>query len=205
MSMVLAYHTIMCTHGFWLPNDPRGSWSTEVRFEPLRRFGDATKTDTRRSVAGKSHDRAKRKAAKSEMVYPEVLLSDDQVISISKGFAEQVKTSGFRIHACSIMAAHVHMVIARHSYDIEQVGRLMKQAGTRQLLTDGLHPFAEQRSASGRLPSIWAQDFWKVFLFDVEAILRSIRYVEGNPIKEGNPSQKWDFVVPFDPSDYAVD
>ena len=31
--MILAYHIIFTTHGFWLPNDPRGSSSTAIRVE----------------------------------------------------------------------------------------------------------------------------------------------------------------------------
>jgi REP element-mobilizing transposase RayT len=197
MSKVLAYHVIACTHGFWLPNDPRGSGSTDVRFEPLRKFGAATKVETRQSVAGKPHDRALRQAAKAELVLPEVMLSEEQIASIGKGFEEQVKISGYRIHACSIMRSHMHLVIGRHSYAIEQVVRLLRQAGTRQLLADNLHPFAEKRQELGRLPSVWAQDFWKVFLFDEEQIQSCIEYVEQNPIKEGKPAQKWEFVVPY--------
>ena len=38
---VLAYHLILTAYGFWLPNDPRGSWSDFVRAWELRRFGPA--------------------------------------------------------------------------------------------------------------------------------------------------------------------
>ena len=198
MSKVLAYHVICCTHGFWLPNDPRGSWSSTVRFEPLRKFGDATKVETRRSVAAKEHDKKNRFAAKKEMVFPEVLLTGKQAASIGQGFAEQTKKSGYRIHACSILPAHIHLVVARHSYAIEQVVRLLRQAGTRRLLADEQHPFASYREELGRLPSVWAQDFWKVFLFNADEIQQRIEYVEQNPIKDGKPAQKWKFVCPFD-------
>ena len=49
--MVLAYHVIFGAYGFWLPNDPRGSWSDFVGAWELLRFGKATKTTERRSVA----------------------------------------------------------------------------------------------------------------------------------------------------------
>lgn len=201
MSKVLAYHVVFCMHGFWLPNDPRGSWSKDVRFEPLRRFGPATKVETRRSVAGKAHDRKKRRAAKREMVLPEVVLTGKQAASIGNGFAAQVAKSGYCIHACCILPAHVHMVIARHSYSIEQVVRLLRQAGTRRLLADDRHPFAALREELGRLPSIWAQDFWKVFLFDADQIRQRIEYVEMNPDREDKPRQHWKFVRPFEHSD----
>lgn len=32
--MVLAYHVIFGAYGFWLPNDPRGSWSKFVASNP---------------------------------------------------------------------------------------------------------------------------------------------------------------------------
>src|ERR671928_232003 len=56
--MVHAYHLIITAYGFWLPNDPRGSWSDFVRAWELVRFGKATKTDERRSLAHRPHDRS---------------------------------------------------------------------------------------------------------------------------------------------------
>ena len=37
--MVRAYHAIFTTYGFWLPNDPRGSWSDFVRSWELFKHG----------------------------------------------------------------------------------------------------------------------------------------------------------------------
>ena len=54
---VLAYHLIMTNYGFWLPNEPRGSWSEVVRAFELLAFGPATKINTTRSVAHKPYDR----------------------------------------------------------------------------------------------------------------------------------------------------
>jgi REP element-mobilizing transposase RayT len=164
----------------------------------LRPFGPATKVHTRRSVAHVPHDRALRRAAKKAMIHPEVFFNGHQALSVIHGFAEQTATSGFVIYACSILPQHVHMVIARHHYPIEQVVRLLRQAGTRHLLADGLHPFAELRLPSGYLPSVWGQDFRKVFLFTEEEIRRSIAYVEQNPVKDGKRPQRWSFVKPFD-------
>ncbi len=195
---VLAYHAIFCTHGFWLPNDPRGSGSTEVRYGPLRKLGPATKVTTRRSVAGRPHDRQVRRAAKEEMKYPEVVFTGHQARSAVKGFGEMARKADYVIHACAILPQHVHMVIARHRYSIEQVVRLLRQAATQHLLEDGLHPFAHLRSEKGRLPSVWAQDFRKVFLYTPKGIRRRIKYVEENPVKEGLRPQKWWFVRPYE-------
>ena len=55
------------------------------------------------------------------------------------------------------------------------------------------------------LPSVWAQDFWKVFLYTEEDIRARIRYVEENPLKEGKRRQRWSFVTPFDSRDINTD
>src|SRR3982751_1653136 len=57
MDRVLAYHLIITAYGFWLPNEPRGSWSDVVRSWELLKLGPATKVDTTRSVAHKPYDR----------------------------------------------------------------------------------------------------------------------------------------------------
>jgi hypothetical protein len=44
--MIRGYHVIFGAYGFWLPNDPRGSWSEFVGSWELFRFGAATTTDT---------------------------------------------------------------------------------------------------------------------------------------------------------------
>lgn len=194
---VRAYHVIFCTHGFWPPNDRCGSYSIEVRSEPLREHGPATKVSTRKSVAGKPHDYQARKAAKQALVLPEVTFNEHQALSVARGFAASVEKSKYKIHACSILPQHVHMVIARHHYDIEQVVRLLKQAATLRLLEDNLHPFAHLRKDGKHLPSAWAQDFWKVFLYTPTEIQQKIEYVWNNPIKEGKRPQKWSFVVPY--------
>jgi REP element-mobilizing transposase RayT len=193
---VIAYHCVMSTYGFWLPNDPRGSNSLEVRAINLKPFGPATTvTDTRRSVAGRTYDRATRLAAKKALVRQEVEFSGLQARSVGAGFGNRARSSMYRVYACSILPQHVHLVISRHWYSIEQVGRLLRQSATAQLVADKLHPF--KREPNGRLPSVWGQDFRKIFLFTVEDVLRAINYVENNPLKEGKPRQKWSWVVPF--------
>lgn len=49
--MIVGYHIIFSAYGFWLPNDPRGSWSDFVGSWELFRYGPATKTTERRSLA----------------------------------------------------------------------------------------------------------------------------------------------------------
>ncbi len=195
--MVFGYHVIIGAYGFWLPNDPRGSWSDFVRAWELRRFGPATKVNTRQSVAKQPHDRAVRLAAKQALRYPPVSFTGIQARAVGRGFANFLERSGVILWACSILPEHVHLVIARHRYTVEQIVNLLKGDATRQLLDETLHPLAAWRKPHGGVPRCFAQREWKVFLDSEEDIVRAIRYVEENPTKEGKPPQHWNFVTPY--------
>ena len=85
--MVRAFHLIITAYGFWLPNDPRGSWSDFVGAWELLRYGRATRVTTHRSLAKKPHDRELRLAAKRALKYPAVRFSAAQITSVATGFA----------------------------------------------------------------------------------------------------------------------
>jgi REP element-mobilizing transposase RayT len=196
---VLAYHLIISAYGFWLPNDPRGSWSWIVRNPNLRVFGEATKVETHRSVAGRPHDRAKRLAAKASLKYPPVRFDGLQAKAIGTGFGKYVEKSGLTVWACAIMPDHAHLVIARHRYDIEAIGNLAKGEATKQLRAENRHPFEAFQKRDGTVPPCFGRKWWSVFIDDEDHIEQSIRYVEKNPVKAGFKSQArmWPFVVPY--------
>jgi len=196
--MILAYHGIITTYGFWLPNDPRGSWSDFVWSWELSRFGPATKVETCRSVAAAPHNRAIRRAAKEALLYPEVHFDGHQALSVAAGFATAIEEGGYRVYACSILPEHVHLVIGRHERTIERILAHMKAKASSRLNADGRHPLAGYVDRYGRTPSPWAAKRWKCYLDSVADIVRAIRYVEQNPIKEGKRAQRWPFVVPWD-------
>jgi REP element-mobilizing transposase RayT len=150
-------------------------------------------------VAAIPHDVSGRLAAKKALVYPEVIFDGHQALSVARGLAAMAAKSNYVIHACAILPSHVHLVVVRHHYPIEQVVRLLRQAATRQLVQDGLHPFSSLRRENNRLPSVWAHDFWKTFLYEEDDVRRAVAYVEENPAKEGKRPQHWWFVTPLAP------
>ncbi len=194
---VQAYHAIFTAYGFWLPNDPRGSWSDFVRKWELLEFGPATKVTTPRSLARKPHDYRLRMEAKKVLDYPPVVFDGYQALSIAQGFERMVKKSGYVVYACSIMPHHVHMVLKRYRYYVETMVRLLKAEASHQLAVDGRHPLARWEKPGGLFPTPWTRKGWKVFLNTEVDIRRAIRYVEDNPVREGKRRQKWSFVVPF--------
>jgi len=195
--MIRAYHVIMTTYGFWLPNDPRGSWSDFVGSWELFRFGPATKVSTRRSVAARPHDQALRRAAKEALKYPPVCFDGHQALAVARGFAAAVEEHGYRIFACSVLPEHVHLVIERCDRLVERIVTHLKVKATMRLNAEGRHPLASYSDHRGMPPTPWAAKCWKCFLRSDRDIDRAVRYVEHNPGKEGKRPQRWGFVVPW--------
>jgi len=193
--MVLGYHVIVSAYGFWLPNDPRGSWSDFVRSWELFRFGRATKVDTRRSVAHRPHNHAARVSPKRALRYPPVHFTEPQAREIGRAFGEFASRGKVTIYACSILPEHVHLVIARHDYRVEQIANLLKGAATRRLVAGNLHPLADFALPGERIPAMWSRGLWKVFLSREHDVQRAIRYVESNPVREEKTPQQWSFIT----------
>ena len=122
--MIHGYHLILPVYGFWLPNDPRGSWSEVIRKWELLRFGPATKSLERRSLQDLTpQEIAMRDAAREALKYAPVTLTDAQVAAVGRGFAQMVAKSNYTIWACSILPEHTHLVLARHNYKVEQISK----------------------------------------------------------------------------------
>ncbi len=196
--MVIAYHIIFGAYGFWLPNDPRGSWLTKVWARHLQPFGDATKVNTPRSLAGRQHDHALRLEAKRHLQYPAVQFTAAQIGAIGEGFQRAAADLDLPIHACAIMPDHVHIVTGRRRNTAEYAAGFFKRAATRRLMEAGIHPLRDYRQANGRIASPWVAGGWFVYLNTPLEVRDRIRYVENNPTKAGLPPQKWKFVRPYE-------
>jgi len=197
--MVRGYFATFSTYGFWLPNDERGSHSTNVRAMNIAHFGPATKTNTRQSVAHTPHNVQVRREAKAAMKYPEVILTGEQARVVARGFSKAIEESAYLVHACSILPQHVHLVIARTSdRKIEQIVGHLKARATQELLAEAMHPLAEYGKPNGQVPSPWTQrKGWVIYLNSNKAIADKVAYTQENPEREGKPRQHWSFVTPF--------
>jgi REP element-mobilizing transposase RayT len=193
--MIVGYHLIFATYGFWLPNDPRGSWSEFVGSWDLLCYGPATKTTARHSVAARQHDTQQRLAAKQALKYPPVEFTGLQAREVGRAFAGYVERSQLPVWACAIMPDHVHLVVGKPRIQIEQLAIQLKGEATEQLLRAGLHPLARFQANEKRPPKCWSRGQWKVYL-DPDDVLRAIEYVNNNPIKAGLPRQTYPFITP---------
>jgi len=194
--MILAFHTIFTAYGFWLPNDPRGSWSEFVRQWELVRFGKATGVDDNRCRARDAHDIRSRLDAKKALKHPPVLLTGPQARAVGRGFARAITEGGYVVHACSILPGHAHLVIARHPRNIRQIGGHLKARATHQLREERIDPMSDCVQHGQPIPSPWSRNAWNVFIDNDAHFRAAIEYVENNPLKEAKPHQRWSFVVP---------
>ena len=195
---MLGLHLIFSTYGFWLPNDERGSGSTRVRARHIYEAGgEATKVRTTHSVAGRHHDVWARMVAKESLKYPPVILTGVQARAVARGIAAILPKVGLVIHACAILPEHLHVVVAAHRLDGDEIISCLKRAGTRGMNDEGLHPLAAYARKSGKHPCPWAEGGWKVFLDTPNEMKSRIRYVEENPQEAGFRRQRWSFVVPY--------
>jgi len=196
--MVRAYHLVLTCYGFWLPNDPRGSWSDFVRcFELYRAAGPATRVHTKRSVADHPHEPAERRRAEQALKYPPVVFDGRQARAVAGGFGDYVEKNNRTVLACAVMPDHAHLVAARCDRRVETIAEQLKGRATMFLNNEGLHPFADRVQPNGRVPTPWARKCWSVFLNDDESITRAIDYVEQNPVKAGHKPQRYAWVKPF--------
>jgi len=197
--MVRWYHLILTAYGFWLPNDPRGSWSDFVASWELYKFGPATKVNDARSYAHDPHDVAARLAAKGALKYPPVRFDAVQRGMIVAGFAEAVEEAGYAVLGGCVGHDHAHLVLVRHDRPAERVAQHLKARATMALSRGGRHPLAGHQAAGGAVPTPWAAGCWKVFIDDAAHLRAAIRYVERHPLKEDLPAERWTFLTPAPP------
>jgi REP element-mobilizing transposase RayT len=194
--MVRWYHLIISAYGFWLPNDPRGSWSDFVGAWELLKFGGPTTVNGKRSYAHDAHDRSRRLEAKQSLKYPPVRFNEEQRGAIGQGFGRGAQEGNYVVHACCIGYDHAHLVTARHERSIEAIARHLKSKASMALRAAGCHPLA-RFSVGGVVHTPWAEGCWSVFINDVEQANMAIDYVRRHPMKEGLKPQEWDFVREF--------
>jgi REP element-mobilizing transposase RayT len=194
---IIAYHIVFGAYGFWLPNDPRGSWSRYVWADRLQRFGPPQPVSASHEPSPDEDEL--RTDMKRELQFPAVRFSGIQARAAARGFANIIHKLRLVVYATAIMPDHVHLVAARQGLYAEDIAAYLKRAASRKLRAEKLHPLAAWPDKRGRLPSPWEAKGWKVFLHSVDEIGPAIEYVDNNPLEAGLPPQHWSWIKPFEP------
>ena len=186
--MVIAYHLVWTAYGWWLPNDPRGSMSHEIRNDVISELGELH--HGRKTIQPPSAEiRAFYEDAAKRLRHELLTFDAAQRAVLGECFAQTIKTHRYTCYACAIMPDHVHILIRKHRDKAEQMIEHLQDQSRLRFRADGLRPPDHP---------VWGGSGWKVFLDQLADIERTIRYIEMNPIKVRAPAQRWSFVTEYD-------
>lgn len=186
--MIAGYHLIWTAYGWWLPNDPRGSGSHEIRSANIAELGNLHHGRKKIQPAGRVI-RDFYEAAKGSLRHELRTFDDREIDVIGRAFGEVIRSRTYTCYACAVMPDHVHLLIRKHRDDAETMIDALQNESR-----DAVH---DLKRCEIEHP-IWGGPGWKVYLDTVDEMRRVVRYVDENPIKIGRPRQSWDFVKPYD-------
>lgn len=186
--IVVAYHVMWTLYGWWLPNDPRGSTSRNIRNDLITERGELHFGRKRFQPAGKDI-RTFYKQAAAVLKHPLLSFSPADFPIVADAIGDAISNCGYTCYACAAMQDHVHLLIRRHRELAEEMIEKIQSLSRERLVECGLrdegHP-------------TWTRGGWKVFLDHPDEVVRTIRYVVDNPKKMRMPVQRWPFVKEYD-------
>jgi REP element-mobilizing transposase RayT len=186
--MVVGNHLIWTAYGWWLPNDPRGSSSREIRCAEIAGLGELHMG--RRQVQPAAGDVCDFYEAASRVLKHDLRkFTPDEIALLGKEFSEVARKRTYTCYACAVMPEHVHMLVRKHRDKAESMIAGFQEASRNAFASAGYRPTDHP---------VWGGPGWKVYLETRDDIRRVIRYIEDNPIKAGRSRQQWEFVTPYD-------
>ena len=186
---IIAHHLIWTLYGHWLPNDPRGSGSEELRDPKFAALGEIHHgRKPARMQPSRKELREFHKQAEPLLEFSRFWIDEAKRQAIGKAIEESVAVRGYTVWACAILSNHVHMVIRRHRDNVLTMWNAIAEDVRLELA--GF-------SDVGSEHPVWATRPYKVFLRTPDEVRGRVEYVEGNPTKEGLPPQHFDFVQSY--------
>lgn len=186
--MVAGFHLVWTAYGWWLPNDPRGSSSHEVRVEKIADLGELHSGRQPVQPCG-SEIRQFYEQARDVLRHPLLTLADEYINLVGASLGQIIVERRYTCYAWAIMPDHVHMLIRKHRDHAETMIEALQDSSREMLI-----------QAGRRAPThpVWGGRSWKVLLYTPEDFVRDIDYIRQNPIKAGRPEQHWGFVKQYD-------
>jgi len=166
MGRTKGIHAIWTTYGTWLPGDARGHWSALFDF-----YGHVLQHGQQLN----SPDATTRTRATSSMHEPEKALNEDEIrlvkTTLEDYIAPGMPGETWRIHATAIERTHVHLLFGSLNDPIgEVVGRIKSRTSSALL----------KLPANQNRRRIWSTGYWKVFLFEDNAMTQVARYIDAH-------------------------
>ncbi len=186
MGATVGIHLIWTCKGTWLPGDERGHWSPLFdMYGRLRAGGHQLQIPDQ-----VTHQRAIELSKES----PKTLANDEVDIvasAFAKCLAPNVDAQGRSLpvaHACAIEPTHVHLLVGAVREDIDRFAGRLKGTSCSAVLK---HPDNWGRT------STWTTGYWKVFLFDVEAMHAVAGYIAAHNERRGLPAAPYECLQPL--------
>ena len=137
--MIAGYHLIWTVYGSWLPNDPRGSSSQEIRADYLEELGalhyGRKKIQPSTSIIREFYERAKLK-----LKHDLILFTDEETQLVAQAFARTIEQHRYTCYACAIMPDHVHMLIRKHRDQAEEMIANLQEGSWQSLIETQRRP-----------------------------------------------------------------
>ncbi len=108
---------------------------------------------------------------------------------IVQSFGETILWERYTCYAMEIMRDHVHLCIRKHRQLAEQMILTFQEFSRRALISAGLRDSSHP---------VWGGPGWKVFLDEPDDVWRTIRYIAGNPVKQGRKPSSYSFITHYD-------
>ncbi len=130
--LVIAYHLVWTAYGAWLPNDPRGSGSQEVRKVELAELGP-THLGRRQVQPAGATIRAFYREATPHLQHPALCFNAEARASCARGIAAVIKQHRYTVYAGAVMPDHIHLVARKHRHTAEEMVRNFKALSRERL------------------------------------------------------------------------
>ncbi len=186
--MVAGFHLIWTAYGWWLPNDPRGSSSHEIRVEKIADLGHLHYGRKPVQPPGKEIKQFYDQAG-DLLKHPHLTLDYEDIEIVGRSFARVIEERRYKCYACAIMPDHIHVLLRKHRDHAETMIENLQKASRDMLIGVGKRALTHP---------VWGGPGWKVFLYTQQDFVREIDYIQRNPIKVHRPPQNWSSAKDYD-------
>jgi REP element-mobilizing transposase RayT len=186
--VVVGHHLVWTAYGWWLPNDPRGSSSHEIRVPQVAELGELHH-GRKPEQPSREELREFSQRAGPVLAHPVLAFAEEEIAVLAESFRQTIGQRRYTCYACALMPEHVHLLIRCHRDKAEQMLAQFQDSSRDALIAAG--------RGRGNHP-VWGGRGWKAFQFTRNDMERTVRYIENNPAERRLPPQYWDFVTPYD-------
>src|SRR5690348_1197813 len=137
--MIAGHHLVGAAYGWWLPNDPRGSWSEEIRVERIEDLGELHHGRKRVQPPGWVL-REFYSQARDRLRHELLTFTPADTLIIAEAFRRVLEERQYTCYACAIMPDHLHCLIRRHTDHGQAMIEHFQEASRQALIEAGQRP-----------------------------------------------------------------